>query len=264
MDKQKQKHYCRVDFDKSYMTLTQLADLWGVPLEDIRYLGEEGELTICIRRFPIKVAIESILEKAPYINTSQKAETKKIYKMLDAPQPLHPTDVYLLFANRNSKIPITRFKTAPIMKIIKICSPLEIEVGFDDMVVTASERKRFEFAHSNKILSQSLKEPLVLLAADFSFIRLYDKEYHFGEKQALAIKYLYDRYYSGNPWVHGKILLKHAGSESFKLANLFSKNKDWREVIISNSRGFYRINLPFEEPAPSRRQEEQQLSLFNF
>ncbi len=263
MEKQEQ-HYCRVDFDRSYMTLTQLAAFWNIPLEDIRYLGEEGELTICIRRFPIKVAIESILEKIPYIDSPRKAQTKKIYKTIDAPQPLHPTDVYLLFANRNSKIPITRFKTAPIMKIIKICSPIDIEVGFDDMIVTASERKRFEFAHCNKILPQSLKEPLKLLSADFSYIKLYDKEYRFGEKQALVVKYLYDRYFSGDPWVHGKILLRHAGSESFKLANLFSKNKNWREVVLSNTRGFYRINLPYEEPAPGRNQEKRQLNLFDF
>lgn len=251
-----------VDIDKNYLTVAQLAKEWGVPLEDIRYLGEEGELTICIRRLPIKVAIESILEKAPYIDTSQRSKTKKIYKTLDAPQPLHPTDVYLLFANRGQKIPITRFKTSPIMKIVKICQPLDIEVGFDDMVITAAERKRFEYAHGRRIISPDYPNPLVLLSDDFSHIKLYGKEYHFGEKQAQAVKYLYNQYSAGKAWVHGKLLLTRAGSESFKVANLFNKHKDWREVIISNTRGFYRINLPFDEAAPDKRSNDLQLELF--
>lgn len=97
----------KIDISKDYMTVSEVANLWDVPIEDIRYLGEEGELTICIRRIPIKVAIESILGKAPYIKDYSR-KSKEIMKMLDEPQPLHPTDIYLLFANKNTKIKINR------------------------------------------------------------------------------------------------------------------------------------------------------------
>ncbi|MFI3241201.1 MAG: hypothetical protein R3Y43_01380 [Alphaproteobacteria bacterium] len=240
-----------MDITKEYMTITEVANLWDVPLEDIRYLGEEGELTICIRRIPMRVAIESILEKSPYLKSLPK-KSKEIMKLLDEPQPLHPTDIYLLFANKDRKIKINRLKTLPLMNIVHIKTP-DIEVGFEDMIITASERKRFEFERTNKILKESICEPLTLKSSDFTCIELYGETFSFGEKQAIIIKYLYDRYYSGDPWVHGKTLLAKANSESYKLANLFNKHHSWRKAIISNGRGYYRINLPFAEPAPTRR-----------
>lgn len=253
---------CKIGITKDYMTVNEVANFWDVPIEDIRYLGEEGELTICIRRIPIKVAIESIMEKAPYIKDYPK-KSKEIMRMLDEPQPLHPTDIYLLFANKDRKIKINRLKTAPIMKIIHIKSP-EIEVGFDDMIITASERKRFEFERTNQIIKDNIVEPLVLKAGDFSYIELYGEPFRFGEKQAIIIKYLYDRYYAGDPWVHGKILLSKANSESFKLANLFNKHPNWRKAIISNARGYYRINLPYSDPAPIHKPNPSSPTLFDY
>ncbi len=124
-----------IELKKEYMSVKETADFWKVPLEDIRYLGEEGQLEICIRKIPLKVAIENFLEKEPYTKNSN---TKKdIIKMVADPQPLHPTDIYLLFANKNIKIKLSRLKTTPFMKLNKIQSP-EIIVGFDDMIITAS------------------------------------------------------------------------------------------------------------------------------
>ncbi len=253
-----------IDIQKDYMSVNEVAKSWNVPIEDIRYLGEEGELTICIRRIPVRVAVESILEKYPYVkNLPNKA--KEIIKLLDYPQPLHPTDIYLIFSNPNKKIKITRFKTMPVMNIIKIQSP-EIEVGFDDMIITASELKRFEFEHGNFVAMRDKdKEPLVLLSGDFSYIRLYGEEYRFGGKQAVIIQHLYDKYSAGDPWVHGKTLLRQANSESMRLANLFNHHPNWRKAILSNGRGQYRMNLPFAEPASNYlKAKNNDLPLFSF
>lgn len=132
----------KIDINKEYLTVKEVAEHWGVRLEDIRYLGEEGKLTICIRRIPVEVAIEDMLGKKPFVEKPIKQ--KEIFKMLEAPQPLHPTDIYLLFSNPDKKIRITRFKTAPIMKIINVLSA-DIRAGFDDMIITSAEVKRFEF-----------------------------------------------------------------------------------------------------------------------
>lgn len=248
----------KIDINKEYLTVKEVAEHWGVRLEDIRYLGEEGKLTICIRRIPIEVAIEDMLGKKPFVEKPIKQ--KEIFKMLEAPQPLHPTDIYLLFSNPDKKIRITRFKTAPIMKIINVLSA-DIRAGFDDMIITSAEVKRFEFMKRTYVPT-NIKNPLILLSDDFTNFELYGEEFKFGEKQAKALKYLYDRYYAGSPWIHGKILLRVAGSESLRVSNLFNRHPTWRRAVISNGRGFYRINLPFSESAPLRH-DENQLSLFD-
>ena len=249
-----------IEIKKEYLTVREVATFWRVPLEDIRYLGEEGQLEICIRKIPIKVAIESFLLKEPY--SKMPSSKKDIIKLVKDPQPLHPTDIYLLFANKDIKIKLSRLKTNSIMQLNKIQSQ-DIMVGFEDMIITASERKRFEFEKTNKIISESLVEPLVLKSSDFMHFELYSEEFHFGQMQASVIKELYDKYYAGDPWVHGKILLRKAESESFRIGSLFKKHVNWRKAVISDGNGYYRINLPFSEPAPTRKPKENEPSLFD-
>jgi hypothetical protein len=250
----------RLKIKKEYISVREVAERPDWSLEHIRYFGEESLLTICLRRIPVKIAIENILVKKPYSDNPKKQ--REILQMLDEPQPLHQTDVYRLFDSRGEKIKITRFKTMPIMRLVKIVSP-EIYAGFDDMVITASEVARFEFAVMNKT-ANDMDEPLVLLSQDFTEFALYGECFTFGEKQALAIKYLYDKHYIGKPWVHGKDMISAAGSVGLKPSNLFSRRPDWKKVIVAGRRGYYRINLPFEEPLPTGAAFDDTPSLFDF
>lgn len=242
------------------MTVSEVSKLWGISLDDIKYLGEEGLLEICIHKIPLKVAMENILAKKPYSPNKQKQED--IINFVKTPQPLHPTDIYLLFSNRDKKLKLSRLKTEPILKITKVETP-GVEIGFDDMVITISERKRFEFEHLNKTVKYDDSEVLILKSPDFSSIELYGERYNFGAKQAKVVKHLYDQYYLGDPWSHGKALLRAANSECYRLSNLFNKHKAWRKVIISNKRGFYRINLPYNQPAPCKAPDLSSPSFFD-
>lgn len=252
----------KLEIKKEYMSVDALAAHWNVELEDIRYLGEEGKLTICLRRIPVEVAIESLLNKKPYSENPKRQ--RELLKMMDDPQPLHRTDIYLLFANRGcEKIKITRFQTMPVMRLVKIITP-NILAGFDDMIVMASEIARFEFEVMGRI-PKNTSSPLVLLAPDFTRFMLYGETVEVGDKQALVIKYLYDQYHIGNIWVHGKDMMRAAGSECLKPSNLFSKHPNWKKVIVAGRRGYYRINLPYEEPLPVHtRANDEAPSLFDF
>jgi hypothetical protein len=86
-----------------------------VQLDDLRYFGEEGKLTICLRHIPVKVAIEDILGKEPYTNDPKTQ--REILQMRDEPQALHPTDIYRIFANKTGKPEIKRLKMCPVMNI---------------------------------------------------------------------------------------------------------------------------------------------------
>ena len=132
------------------------------------------------------------------------------------------------------------------MKINKIQSDEIVEVGFNYMIITASKRKRFEFERTNNIINASIVEPLILKAGDFTCFSFYGEDFSFGKMQALVIKELYDKYYAGDPWVHGKLLLKKAGRilehvdrHTCQLAIYRIWTcicKDWRQSNISQGR----------------------------
>lgn len=251
-----------IKIQKDYFTVNEVAELWSVPLEDIRYLAEEGKLSVCVRKTPLRSYVENVLSDLsnfppqPNIKTSRR-KIKTIVGLLDSPQPLHQSDLYKIFANPNKKVEITRFKTRPIMNIIKSLG-LEIEVGFDDMIITASEIKRFQFElNSQTARTKTIKNPLKILAKDFSLINLYGEEFRFGEKQATIIKHLYERHCNNDPYVSGKRLIQIANSESYFLGNLFNGHPGWRKVIVPGKRGFYKINLPSEDTRLSIDKNEE-------
>lgn len=246
-----------IDLNCGYMTIPEVAKLWNVPIESVRALGEEGLLDICIRKISVFIAIENLLEKN--CPTDELPKIQKI-KHLQQPPPLHPNDIYHIFSNPGKKVKITRFKTKKVLKLVKLRFP-EIEVGFDDMIITVSEIKRIECKY--KLRKKGYTEPFILKSPDYTIFELYGEEYSFGEKQAKVIKYLYESYKKGTPDVHGKTLLTIADSASEKLGNLFGKSSGYKKVIISlKHTGKYRINLPYEKK-PSLYEDED-LPLFSY
>lgn len=244
---------------KDYLTLEEVAAECEIPLEDLRYFGEEGLLTICLRRIPMRVVVEDILAQKPY--TENPKAQKEILQLLDEPQALHPTDIYRIFANRAGKTDITRLRTMPVMNLVNVVRPT-LAVGFDDLVITREETERFAYTYLKK--SANFRNPLVIVSPDFRNFILYDYEYFFGEKQARVIKFLYDKYISGDPWVHSKKLLDIADAHSWRLQHLFNHNKNWRNVIKSGRNGYYMFNLPSDKAAPAKTPEYVGPDLFDF
>lgn len=247
------------ELKKDYLTLEEVAAECEVPLEDLRYFGEEGLLTICLRRIPLMGVVENILAQKPY--TDDPKSQKAIQQLLDAPQALHPTDIYRVFANRNGKTDITRLKTMPVMNLVKVIDP-PLAIGFDDLVIMRTEKERFAHTYLHK--TENFQNPLVIVSPDFRNFILYNFEYFFGEKQARIIKFLYDKYLAGDPWVHSKKLLDIADAHSWRLQHLFNHSKNWRNVIKSGRNGYYMFNLPSDKVAPTKTPEYVGPDLFDF
>ncbi len=245
------------EIKKDYLTLTEVSRDCNVPMEDLRYLGEEGRLAICLRRIPIKLALESILKNNTGTTTTK--DRQRILEMLKSPPPLHPTDIYKIFSIHPNKIDITLLKTIPNIKNTqKKMTPL---VGFDDLIIMREEKERFAYNFLNQ--KNTMMNPLVIISPDFKNFILYNHEYFFGEKQARIIKFLYEKYMNGDPWVHSKTLLDVADSHSWRLHNLFSHNKDWRNVIRGGKNGYYMFNLPTNALPPAIQNENAGLDLFD-
>ena len=78
-------------------------------------------------------------------------------------------------------------------------------------------------------------------------MRFNDRDYHFGDVQAKILEMLHDASRSRNPWVHGKTLIYESGSQAIRLRDIFKHKHDWRNIIISNDRGYYRLNINSDE-----------------
>ena len=76
---------------------------------------------------------------------------------------------------------------------------------------------------------------------DYQTLYAQDKVIRFGIIQANILKQLHQASMTNSPWIHGKILLDKAGSQTVQLKSLFRNKPDWREVIESDGRGYYRL-----------------------
>jgi hypothetical protein len=131
----------------------------------------------------------------------------------------------------------------------------DLIVNTDDLVILEAERKRMEAQYPGLVIPlRSSEEENPHVAAGpvanaidptYRIVRVKDRDYRFGETQARVLRLLSDAARKGEPWQSGKYLLRLAGSQSFSLSNLFKRHAVWRELVISNKRGFYRLNERF-------------------
>ncbi len=128
----------------------------------------------------------------------------------------------------------------------------DIFIRMDDLVILAEEKQKIDeyleqqagADHVIGMLKPSLSEGTTFDPA-FRHVLFQGREYVFGPMQAMVVRKLFEASQSGNPWVAGKQLLQGAGSNSFNLKNIFTRQRHWRDLIISDGRGLYRLHEDF-------------------
>ncbi len=133
------------------------------------------------------------------------------------------------------------------------CGLSDIEVNMDDLVILASEKEKIDHYleqqtradHTIGMLSSTDIKADTTFDPALRHVTFRGREYAFGAKQALIVRLLYEAAKAGDPWQNGKKLLKDAGSESFHLRSVFSRQAHWRELIMSDGRGLYRLHEDF-------------------
>ncbi len=129
----------------------------------------------------------------------------------------------------------------------------DVSVSMDDLVILAEEKEKIHQYLEQQGCADDVIGMLKPVKSDigttfdpaFRHVFFQGRDYTFGIMQAAVIRRLYEAAKTENPWMEGKQLLKEAGSASFNLKNVFSKHKYWRELIISDMRGQYRLNEDF-------------------
>jgi len=62
------------------------------------------------------------------------------------------------------------------------------------------------------------------------------------------VRELHQAAQSDNPWCHGKELLTNRNASTMRMVDLFKAKRNWRAMVASDGRGYYRLNIP-DRPA---------------
>lgn len=209
----------KIQFPIAFLDMEGLEQRWQCGLGLIQTMAETEKIHLFLRPVVLDLALA---------NSKISLGTKK--KLCN--RHLDYRDIYLLFKDKNSKIPIRGFEdmnTPPIY------------AEFCDLIIPFEAIEDFEHIYCDPTIPTPELQPL---SEDFTCFLWRGREYKFGEMQARVIKRLWQARENGSPWVYGKYLLTDAGSGSNKLQSIFNHNQDWRNIILSDHKGKYRLNLP--------------------
>ena len=231
---------------KRYFYLKDLAERWGVSMSDLVDYAWNGELEIAI------MTIAQPVERGRIESGSNGAvEIREEDTVLFGAQPLSVSDVCSVF--RSGAYRVSHFKprqTGGYLKITDGYPPLAITPS--DLLVTRMERDRFEAANG---LSFDDPAPpgthsIFEHREDYSEVVLHRQIFRLGPLQASVIRRLHEASSTSNPWRNGRQLLIDTGARTERIVDLFKGKTRWRDLIASDGRGSYRLNVP--EPFAAR------------
>lgn len=233
---------------KDYNKLEGLQKIWGVSQEDMFYTVENALLRTCVW-LPLRYMERGIMKDKKFIYEAHEPKEGFV--------GVRPEDCRRICSTGRAKLNIFNSicDDGYILRLAYEPPQPAIYVRISDLVVLQEDRKKFEesydIAESNVMdLHPDKNEPRFIVSKDYRYIKLDGIEYHFGDVQARVIAQLHDAAQSHTQWVHSKTLLYESGSNAVCLRDLFKSNKNWVDVILSNKRGYYRLNVPLEMSDP--------------
>ena len=215
-----------LDIPIEYLSIEELAQRWKCGISTIQTLAETDKLKFCLRPAALEVAL---------VRTSPEQYSTMVRRL--ASMCIDHRYVYLMCKDKEHKIELARIGNYDVKEILK--DPLRVD--FFDLVISMNQIEDFEFIHQS---TQQYEKEFELLSDDFTCFIWHDQEYRFGEMQAKVIKRLWQAREDSKPWMYGKHILRDVESNADRIKNIFSHNKHWRKIILSDNKGKYRLNLP--------------------
>jgi hypothetical protein len=233
---------------KSYFHLTEIAERWSASIQDLACYTLDGLLEVAV------MTIGTRVETGRFnVNDRGVFRLPEGEKVLNGPQPVVSSDLWPVFRTGVGRI--ARFKPPETDGYIDLCEDVEpMTVNLQDLLVTRAERDRFEIAHglageSNDQSSTNLpEESLFLQRNNYAEVVLNGQIFRLGLLQASIVRELHRASQSNNSWRHGKELLANSNAQTMRMVDLFKTQRNWRTLIASDGRGYYRLNLP-DRPA---------------
>ena len=223
--------------DKSYFTLPEVLDRWKITEADLIYLAENDRLRLSVRVFGLAMEFGGYEETAEGEPFRTPWEQTWYSGLLD----LHACDVFRLFRCGEIRLGDFRTPTAEYAALWGDAQPVHVMIG--DLLLRREERDRFEAESGFSTDGQPIEEPTFSASADYQEVRCKGYRFRLGPIQAEAVRRLHEAALAGEPWRNGKAILSAAGSKSLRMADVFKSQKNWRQLIRSDRRSQYRLDL---------------------
>lgn len=223
--------------DKEYYTLPEILERWDIPEEDLVYLAEDDRLRLSARVFGVPLEFGDYEETAEGEHFRVPFE-RQVYSGLVG---LHARDVFQLYRCGELHVRDFRAPNADYVTLRGEAEPVHVMIG--DLLLTREERDRFEAQNGFSAAQPAVDEEAFVASADYRDVRLGAHGFKLGPIQAEVVRALHEAALAGTPWQSGKAILSRAGSRSLRMADVFKSKPDWRDLILSDRRGGYRLKL---------------------
>ncbi len=240
---------------RRYFHLDELATRWGVSRRDLLDFALDGHLEMSVMVANLEIEIIDI-------DQGTWEEGSHLRQCAFGLQPLYRHD--LIGIANEGRTTILRFRgpnAGTSMRVLERQSaPF---VTQDHLLVGRDEVERFEAVAAGKPQAKT-SEPVFSHRNNFTHVLFAGRVYRFGLGQAQVIRQLYDAAQTENPWRSGRELLDGAKSRSGRLQDLFKSKTDpsWKDLILSDGRGGYRLALPPRATWPATKAYRQVMRAF--
>lgn len=237
-----------------YHKLNALRKEWDLPRDKIFYFIENGILRASIW-LPLRYMERGVMRDNDFVFETHKHKEGFV--------GVRSEDCRMIFSTGRAKLKIFKsiHEDKAILRLAYEPPQPDISVKISDLLVLREDKSKFENAYDlsenfndNSKDEQPITEE-IMISKDYRYIKLGDEEYHFGDVQARIIEQLHDAIGSYTPWVHGKTLIHGSGSHSTRLRDIFKSSRGWTKVVLSDKRGYYRLNIPLPELKKSMLQD---------
>lgn len=244
---------------ENYHRLLSQQKKWGISKEHLFHAIENGMLRVCIW-LPLRYVERATIEKTSEEETGSDGQRilRKLVYVIRKPESgfvgLRPQDCRMIF--NKGRMKLRKFQCVceenHSLRVVDEPPQPSISVGLKDIVILEEDRIKFEKAYkipasaAGAALTENDQSGL-FASSDYRYVMLAGDEFHLGDVQSRMIEQLHEAWQSKNPWVHSKTLLHISGSNATRIRDVFRNNKMWNSLIVSDRRGYYRINLPVEE-----------------
>jgi hypothetical protein len=237
---------------RKYYRLETLEKRWGVEGDEIIYAIENGLLRACIWLPPCFVE-KRCKENGRFV----VADTKQLEGLVS----LRSRDCRKVLSKGESKVCcFGSLDEEGVQFTLSSDEPEQepVVISIHHMVVCHQDCRAFEEAHD--LLPKETDQHKIRLIRPkekqeddvctcfthsnrYQIVELDGTQFILGSIQARVVEKLHQASRTENPWIHGKILLYEAGSTGQRLRDVFKSQKQWRILIESDGKGYYRLNM---------------------
>lgn len=227
---------------KKYERLYVLQKQWKVSREDMFYAIEDAMLRVYVW-LPLRYMEIGMIRERQFIYQN--------HEHIEGFVGVRAEDCHIIFSKGRARLRRFHSMAQPdqMMRLSDEPPQPTISVRYNDLVVLQKDREQFEKAWELECEANLAEETEDTFshASDYRHVMLGGQEYRFGDNQARIVEMLHDASQSRNPWVHGKTLIYESGSQAARLRDVFKHQREWRNLIRSDDRGYYRLNVPLQE-----------------